>query len=307
MAKLDFVLVAEGLKFPEGPVAASDGSVYLTEVEAGRVVRVRPDGRIDVVAETGGGPNGLAVGPDKALYLANNGGALRFSVHNGLNLPGPAPRHHVGGSLQRIDPATGAVATLYDNCDGRPLLAPNDLAFDRQGGIWFTDFGTSHATHKVFGALCYAARDGSRIVRARDHLLSPNGVGLSPDEKTLYVADTYTGRLWAFEISAPGELAPPVELMSPGRVVVTLPGHQLLDSLALEASGAICVATILNGGISIISPDGAIEHIAAPDAIVTNICFGGEDMRDAWITASGTGRLYRTRWPRPGLRLNFNL
>jgi gluconolactonase len=81
----------------------------------------------------------------------------------------------------------------------------------------------------------------------------------------------------------------------------------VVDSLAVEASGRVCVATILNGGITAFTPDGTIEHFAVPDPVVTNISFGCDDMRDAWITASGTGRLYRTRWPRPGLKLNFNL
>jgi gluconolactonase len=74
----------------------------------------------------------------------------------------------------------------------------------------------------------------------------------------------------------------------------------------VEASGKVCVATILNGGVTVFDPDGSTEHHPVPDLICTNICFGGSDMRDAWITASSTGKLYRTRWPRPGLRLNFN-
>jgi gluconolactonase len=115
-----------------------------------------------------------------------------------------------------------------------------------------------------------------------------------------------SARLWAFEVEAPGVLAPPTD-SAPGRVVAALPGVQRLDSLAVEANGTVCVATLVNGGISAISDDGAVEHFAVPDPMVTNICFGGDDMRDAWITASASGRLYKTRWPRPGLKLNFNL
>jgi gluconolactonase len=93
--------------------------------------------------------------------------------------------------------------------------------------------------------------------------------------------------------------------MVPGAVVVTLPGHQGFDSLAVEAGGKVCVATLYNGGISIVDPDGSVQHVPFPDDVTTNICFGGADMRDAWITCSGTGKLYKCRWPRPGLRLNF--
>ncbi len=92
-----------------------------------------------------------------------------------------------------------------------------------------------------------------------------------------------------------------------GRVVVNLPDFQWFDSLAVEAGGKVCVATLFNGGITTIDPaTGGFEHLAVPDAVTTNICFGGADMRDAWITASSTGKLYKCRWPRPGLKLNFN-
>ena len=307
MSELELTLVAEGLKFPEGPIAMRDGSVILTEIEGRRVIRVAPDGKIKVVAEIDGGPNGLAVGPDNALYLANNGGALQFHVRGGVNVVGPAPREHKGGSIQRIDPTTGVVTTLHTHCGERALLSPNDLVFDKQGGMWFTDYGPSHSTHKMYGGLFYAAHDDSKIICARDRLLSPNGVGLSPDEKTVYVADTLTGRLWAFDVAAPGELTAQISPMVPGRVVATLPGLQFLDSLAVEACGTVCVATLAKGGITAFASNGTTQHFAVPDPFVTNICFGGDDMRDVWITASGTGRLYRTRWPRPGLKLNFNL
>jgi gluconolactonase len=118
------------------------------------------------------------------------------------------------------------------------------------------------------------------------------------------VADTYLNRLWAVDMTEPGRLALPPRYL-PGRIVCNLPGHQPLDSLAVEAGGKICVATLFNGGITIFDPDGSNEHLPVPDLFCTNICFGGPDMRDAWITASLTGKLYKTRWPRPGLRLNF--
>ena len=93
----------------------------------------------------------------------------------------------------------------------------------------------------------------------RDHLISPNGVGLSPDEKVVYVADTNLGRLWAFDID--GARPAGAELgFAPGRVVCNLPGYQLLDSLAVEAGGKVCVATIINGGVTAFDPDGSTEH-----------------------------------------------
>ena len=127
---------------------------------------------------------------------------------------------------------------------------------------------------------------------------------LSPDEKVVYAAETDTGKLWAWDINPDGTVAdPPVGYL--GRHVFTYPGHVFFDSLAVEEDGRVCVATILNGGVTAITPQGAFEHHAFPDLIVTNICFGGADMRDAWVTLSSTGKLVKARWPRPGLKLNF--
>ncbi|MGZ3376500.1 MAG: SMP-30/gluconolactonase/LRE family protein [Phenylobacterium sp.] len=302
---MDYELVTEGLEFPEGPIAMADGSIILTEIKGQRLTRVTPDGKKETVVETGGGPNGAAIGPDGAIWITNNGGSFEWIDNQGLTIPGPTPAGHTGGSLQRYDLKTGKLEVVYDACDGRRLIGPNDLVFDKQGGVWFTDHGCSTPEGRKFGGLYYARTDGSHISRQRDHLISPNGVGLSPDETVVYAADTQLGRLWAFDIAEPGVLAPSPGF-APGRVICNLPDYQLLDSLAVEAGGKVCVATIINGGITAFDPDGSIEHFAFPDLICTNICFGGADMRDAWITASSTGKLFKARWPRPGLKLNFN-
>ena len=302
---MDIELVAEGLKFPEGPIAMADGSIVLVEIQGQTLTRVKPDGINETVAELGGGPNGAAVGPDGAIYIANNGGSFAYHEVNGLNIPGPTPPDHKGGYIQRVDLTTGEVRTLYSECEGERFEGPNDLVFDKQGGFYFTDHGCSTPKGRNYGGLYYAQADGSKVTRLRHDMISPNGVGLSPDEKTVYVADTYLGRLWAFDVKAPGVLGDPPPLQ-PGRVVCNLPGYQLLDSLAVEAGGKVCVATIINGGITAFDEDGTTEHFPFPDLLCTNIVFGGADMRDAWVTASGTGKLYKCRWPRAGLKLNFN-
>ncbi|CAN7220838.1 SMP-30/gluconolactonase/LRE family protein [Phenylobacterium sp. LjRoot219] len=290
---MEMAVVCEGLEFPEGPVAMADGSVIVVEVKAQRLTRVFPDGRKEVVVETGGGPNGAAVGPDGAIWIANNGGAFFY------------PDQYQGGSIQRYDLTSGELTTVYEACDGVRLITPNDLVFDRQGGLWFSDHGRSTDEARLYGALYYARPDGSRISRQRRRLQSPNGVGLSPDETVVYLADTETGRLWALDVVEPGVLTPQ-ERHLPGRLVAGLPGLQALDSLAVEASGKVCAATIGDSGITVFDPDGTTELVRAPDLMTTNICFGGPDMRDAWITGSMSGRLYKARWPRPGLKLNFN-
>jgi gluconolactonase len=302
---MDIQLVTEGLEFPEGPIAMADGSIILTEIKGQRLTRVTPDGKRETVVDTGGGPNGAAIGPDGAIYITNNGGAFEWLDTQGLCIPGPTPASHTGGMIQRYDLATKALTTLYDSCDGRRLIGPNDIVFDKAGGMWFTDHGCSTPEGRKFGGVYYAKIDGSLISRQRDHLISPNGIGLSPDEKTVYVADTNLGRLWAFDVTEPGVLAPGPGF-APGTVVHNLQGYQLLDSLAVEAGGKVCVATIINGGITAFDPAGTVEHFPFPDLICTNIVFGGSDMMDAWITASSTGKLFKVRWPRPGLKLNFN-
>jgi gluconolactonase len=295
---MDVEIICKGLKFPEGPVVMGDGSVILVEIARRTLTRVA-DGRAEVIADLGGGPNGAALGPDGAMYVCNNGGRFRFLWFFGRRFPGPAPASHKGGMIQRVDLKTGAHETLYEACDGRRLNAPNDLVFDRQGGFWFTDHGRDPKT----GGLFYAKADGSHIRCWKDHQASPNGVGLSPDEKTVYVADTSLRKVWAFELEAPGVLADTPR--RPDGLLVELPKGNAPDSLAVEADGRVCVATLLNGGITVCALDGSFEHVAFPDAMTTNIAFGGADMRDAYLALSSTGKLGRARWPRPGLRLNF--
>lgn len=301
---MELEVFVEGLAFPEGPVLLADGSLLVVETQAGRLSRIGTDGKVSVVAETGGGPNGAAIGPDGAAYVCNNGGFEWHDV-NGVWIPGHAPADYRTGSIQRVDLETGAVTVLYDKCDGESLKGPNDLVFDGQGGFWFTDYGKTYADRRDYGAVYYAKVDGSHIEKVRGELISPNGIGLSPDGKVVYFADTQTGRLFALDLEAPGKAAPPPAPWLPGRLIATLPGFQLLDSLKVEENGNICVGTLVNGGITIFTPEGAHEHIPFPDIGITNLVFGGNDMRDVWATASSTGRIFRCRWPRAGARLHY--
>lgn len=295
--------VASGLEFPEGPIAMADGSVVLVEIKRKTLSRVESDGTIGVIAELGGGPNGAAVGPDGAVYVCNNGG-MKFYDRDGLTIPGGRADDYSGGRIERVDLETGAVTVLYTACEGKPLNAPNDIVFDRQGGFWFTDLGSSHDGVHDEGAVYYAKPDGSFIKRAVYPIDNPNGIGLSPDETVFYVASTNTGRLWAFDIAGPGEIkraGPP----NWGRMIANPSGLNYFDSLAVDADGNVCVATIFNGGITSISPDGSYEHFETGDFLTTNICFGGEGLRTAYITLSSTGRLVKCTWPRTGLPLNY--
>jgi len=297
---------ASNLDFPEGPVLAPDGSLLLVEIRAQRLTRLCRDGTRGVVAHLGGGPNGAAIGPDGACYVCNNGG-FEWHIDDGLTRPGMQPADYSGGRIERVDLATGKAAVLYDASDRAALKGPNDLVFDRHGGFYFTDLGKSRARDMDRGAICYAKADGSSIREIVQPMITPNGIGLSPDGTRLYVAETQTGRLWAFELDGPGEIRKRGEWpYAGGTLVAGLSGLQLFDSLAVEAGGNICVATLLTGGITVFSPDGdVVDFVKVPgDPFVTNICFGGDDMRTAYITGSGTGRVFETRWSRPGLELN---
>jgi gluconolactonase len=303
MANTAFTEITTGLQFPEGPVAMPDGSVILTELFASRLTRVAPDGTKTTVAEINGSPNGLAVGPDGALYLCNNGNAFTPLNAGGLMYPGPFDESkYIGGRIQRVDIATGTVTDLYTHCGTTALRAPNDIVFDKQGGFYFTDHGTRSERSADRTGIYYAKPDGSFIEEVAFPTDGPNGIGLSPDENTLYWAETHTGRVYQRAITSPGKLAPP----DASTVLCGLPGYQLLDSLAIDGEGNVCVATIVNGGITVISPQGEVlQHIAVDDRITTNICFGGPDYQTAYITASTTGRLLSMKWPYKGLKLNY--
>lgn len=298
--------VTDGLRFPEGPIAMPDGSIVLVEMFGPRLTRVHPDGTKETIAEIEGGPNGAAIGPDGAVYLCNNGGCFTPVEVAGLMFPGGFdPDRYLGGRIQRVDLHDGTVTDLYTECDGRPLRAPNDLVMDGHGGFWFTDHGIrDHAARTSdLTAIYWARADGTEIREVVFPVEAPNGIGLSPDLDTLYWAETMNGRVARREVTGPGALATPAPL-DPGAVLAGLPGYQLLDSLAVDGEGWVCVATLANGGVTAISPDGTqAEHHATGDPLTTNVCFGGDDLRTAYVTLSGTGRLVSFPWPRAGLRL----
>ncbi len=298
--------VTSGLEFPEGPIAMDDGSVVLVEIARGTLSRVAPSGEITVIAELGGGPNGAAMGPDGKCYVCNNGGFI-WHRRNGLIFPGMQPDDYSGGRIERVDLTSGEVEVLYRECEGVPLKGPNDIVFDQTGGFWFTDHGKNRRRDRDRTGVFYARPDGDFIAEMIFPLEAPNGIGLSPLEDTLYVAETPTGRLWSYELSSPGEIKrEQYQSNAGGSMMPQLPDYHLFDSLAVDSGGNICVATIITGGIAVHSADAKqVELVEMPDPLTTNICFGGEDLTTAYITLSSTGRLVAMDWPRPGLPLNF--
>jgi len=301
--------IARGLQFPEGPVAMADGSVLLVEIARGTLSRVLPDGKVQVVAELGGGPNGAAIGPDGAVYVCNNGGFRWTTESDGCHRPIGQADDYSGGRIERVDLATGRFDRLFDSVEGLALRGPNDIVFDAAGGFYFTDLGKVRAHEVDRGGVYYAAPNYANAIAVAAPAMTPNGVALSPDDKTLYYAETEGARVWAFDVTGPGQVRrDPWPSPHGGRLVVAAPGghYQRFDSMAVDALGNLCVATLMHGGITIVSPDGSMtSHVPLPDRFTTNLCFGGRERRTAFVTLSGSGRLIAIDdWPVPGLKLN---
>jgi gluconolactonase len=292
--------IARGLRFPEGPIVLPDGSILVVEIAAGRLTRVGRGGGVEVVATLGGGPNGAALGPDGRCYVCNNGG-FEWVERDGRLYPRHEAADYRGGRIDVVDLRTGEASVLYgpDSVEGG-LKAPNDIVFDAHGGFWFTDHGHLHRESRDRGAVYYATPDGGSIERVVHSMDTPNGIGLSPDRRTLYVAETMTARLWAFDVIAPGRVDRARRNLfgHPGRLVVGLGGLHLFDSLAVGPTGLIVVAT-MPGCLTIVAPDGrVVDRVELPDEVlVTNLCFDPADHRRVVVTLSSTGRLVEVVLP----------
>lgn len=287
-----FEVITDQLRFPEGPVSLPGGDVLVVEIAGKALTRVRPSGDVAVVAELEGGPNGAAMGPDGWVYVCNSGG-WRYEKRGDLTWP-VATEERLGW-IERVHLETGRVEKLYDRCGDIKLRSPNDLVFDRHGGFYFTDLGKRGNRSIDWCSVYYAAADGSSITEVVHPIITPNGCGLSPDGRVLYVAETFTGRLWAFEIESPGALregsghAP-----HRGRLVAGVDGYRLFDSLAVHPGGAICVATLFTSGITVChTTRGEVGFHPLPDTYTTNICFDVDGDDAAYVTQSSTGRLVR--------------
>ena len=199
-------VVASGLCFPEGPVAMRDGSVVLVGDRA-------PDGQPRAAGRHSAGDRAHRRRPERpgggagrrastsATTAASPGGSRRTCSAR----PWCRPTTSAAASSESIR-RTGAVSVLYDRCGANRLNGPNDIVFDADGGFYFTDLGKTRARDRDHGVIYYALADGSKIVEVAYPAVTPNGIGLSPDGTVLYVAETEPARLWAFDITAPGEV-----------------------------------------------------------------------------------------------------
>jgi gluconolactonase len=298
-------VITNRLRFPEGPVACPDGSVIVVEIEGRALTRVGVEGELTVLANLEGGPNGAAMGPDGWCYICNSGGWRYTSEANGWRRP--LGQSDQPGWIERVHLQTGRIERLFERCGDLELQSPNDLVFDRSGGFYFTDHGKRRPRTWGVTSVFYAKPETGEIVEAVQGLVTPNGVGLSADETTLYVAETVPRRIWAFDLAGPGEIRPePWPSPCGGRLIAGLPDNNYLDSLALDSEGNIVVASFNRCGLWTISPDGARRtFLPLEDFYATNVAFGGPDLKTGFVTLSSTGRLAALDWPCPGQPLPF--
>lgn len=243
-------VIAEGFLFPEGPAIAPNGDLYFSDSPGKRIFRW--DGESPHLFTVGTErSNGLAMDPRGNVYACAG----------------------QGHKVLKFDPG-GRESVFVDSVDGQPLNNPNDVVMDRRGNLYFTN-PRGRAPNVVF-----AEPDGSVRVVAADPA-GPNGIALSPDERTLYVGDYRGDSIWAYTLASPGH---PTE----ARVIATFPGGGP-DGIAVAQNGNVYVVLHKAAKVVVLRPDGAPSwEVLFPEGTgPTNLCFGGSDLKTLYVTVAG--------------------
>lgn len=261
--------LARGLAFPEGPVLSRDGrSVYFVNVQSSAVSRFDLKRKTLTVAwvtlPNGGRGNGATLGPDGNLYIADSGRKL----------------------IARVSLKNGQVSTVVDRDDqGRPFHSTNDVVFDRHGGLYFTDPG-NFAKDTTDGAVYYLPPGAHQVRKVADGLAFPNGLALSSNGLTLYVAETPLGQIDAIDLT-PNGIVPPGHR----RVFAHVGGATGPDGMRLARDGSLYVAIFGDGVVAQVSPSGQIlRRLPVGGKNPTNLCFarGGKSL---YVTETETNTL----------------
>ncbi|ORV86212.1 gluconolaconase [Mycolicibacterium iranicum] len=296
----DMRTLSDRLAFPESPIVYPDGSVVVSEMAAGRITRISPHGAATLVADVGGGPNGVGVLADGRLVVCQNGGSTfgvgfwpyDFEGCAQLFRPVGAAEQPITPQLQMVD-LDGSVHTLTTEFRSRagrtmPLVRPSDICVDAEGGFYVTDGGTTHNRQRTMTGLLYGTPDG-QLEEIVYPLEMPNGIALSPEGDRVYVAETRTRRVWEFMLSAPGRVAG-------ARGLATVPSGGPLniggaDGLCVAADGTILVATLGAGGVTAFSPAGeTLGALPLDDPMTTNATLDTGD-GTLYLTLASSGRL----------------
>jgi gluconolactonase len=303
--------LVRGLAFPEGPVVDDDGAVLVSEMAGGRVIRIAPDGTTAVVAETGGGPNGLGQLPDGRLLVCQGGGSRWQTRPWPFDLPGSVDLTLPAGpaedalipQVQLID-RDGAVTTLTDRFVGvdgveRALGRPSDVCVDAEGGFWMTDGGASHGRDRGLSGVLYGAPDrapGTPLREVLYPLEMPNGVALSADGTRLYVTETRTRRVWELGVGSRGRI-------EAARGFATVPSGGPMnfggaDGVCVDDAGRVIVATLGTGGVTVFSPNGEqLGALVLDDPMTSNAVFDPTS-RSLFVTLGSTGTVVAIDdWP----------
>lgn len=253
-------------EFTEGPTADADGNLYFTDIPANRIFKMDTAGKIAVFVEPSGHCNGLMLNGNRLLAC------------------------EMDGQLKSIDLKTKKETSLVSQYNGVRFNAPNDLVIDKAGGIYFTDprFRAPTPWPQKVEAVYYRTVDG-KVTRLVEDLAAPNGVIMSPDEKTLYVVPSMQRQMWSYAIEGPGKLGK-------GKVLCELtqaaPGQNRGgDGLTVDTKGNLYITMAM--GIEVISPAGKSLGIIKFPEQPANVTFGGKDRKTLYATAR-TG-LYSTK------------
>lgn len=291
------VAVEVVITFTEGPTVDEAGAVYFTDLRgAGRILKMETDGTFSTYREPSNRANGLIFDNQWRLLACEGGGA------------GVLPR------ITRTNVETGAIEVLADAFEGRRLHQPNDLTIDGQGRIYFTDRPGPVVTPEQTGVhgVYRIDPDGSiaRIL-TEPEVERPNGLVVSPDDRTLYVIETAQQEggarmIRAYDLAADGTV-------SNGRVFHDFYPGRSGDGMTVDSQGNLYVAAGLNrlrgtsetldtvAGVHVFSPAGELlEHVPIPEDTITNVAFGGDDLRTLYVTAGKT--LFSIRTDVPGTR-----
>ena len=257
----------------EGPSFDHDGNLYCVDVAHGRIFLVSPDGAFEVVTEYDGWPNGLKIHRDGRIFVAD--------YKHGILL---------------VNRETGDVEPVLERHRVERFKGVNDLVFASNGDLYFTDQGHT-GLHDPTGRV-YRYRADGVLECLLDQLPSPNGIVLSKDEKSLFVAVTRANAVWRVPLTPDGGVAKV-------GVFVHLSGGNGPDGLAMDAEGNLAVAHVGFGAVWLFSPRG--EPIARINSCTghhtTNVAYGGPENRDLYITESETGTILRARMNIPGRQM----
>jgi gluconolactonase len=260
---------ATGFKFPEGPAVDRNGHLFVVDVATGDISRISPDGRVEVFLNTGGAPNGAKFHANGDLYVADRK----------LGIIAISPR--------------GEVRVIADRYQEEKFYGPNDLVFDSQGNLYFTDPEGSSAEDPL-GRL-YRISSRGELACLASGLAFPNGLALSGDERYLFVAITRKNRILRYVLDPP-----------PFRSYIfsQLSGGWGPDGVAFDRAGNLYVAHYGGGDVLLLSPKGELlERIPVGGRHPTNVAFGGPDRRILFVTEAGTGSIYRFKTDYAGLPL----